>query len=63
MASFTSARELIDDAKSQVLLLMQEGDTAEGFVPNEEWADLMFTTWLQLKQAGENLSKAEYLDQ
>lgn len=61
MTSMQSVRNLIGEAKGQLLVLMQEGDSEAGFEANIEWADVMYRAYLELKAAEDSLDQAELL--
>ena len=57
MVSIQSARALIEEARAAILVLMMDGDEDHGL--SEEWPDLMFHAYTQLKFVDETLDQAE----
>lgn len=45
MPSVDSAIETLLDVKHNILIMMQEGDTEEGFGPSLTWANEMYHAW------------------
>ncbi len=61
MTSMESVRSLIAEAKSQTLILMQEGTEGHDYTASESWADAMYEAWSLLKRAETFLDQAELL--
>lgn len=57
MASLESVKIDLAEAQGRILVLMQEGDSGEGF-DNVAWSDEMFDAYEHIKKAIRSLDRA-----
>lgn len=57
MPSVESVKLALGDAAGTILVLMQEGDSGEGFA-NIEWSDEMFDAYEHVKKAIQSINRA-----
>lgn len=61
MASLDYVASQLQDIAGRLLVLMQEGDSEQGFV-NVEWADEMYDAYEHVQKAIKSVNRAASLD-